>query len=67
MATIIREMETGDGYNVTIILLGQNHTLHFLSKPSDIERDATITAFESRLQAELMGEEIEENMREVIE
>ena len=64
--TILREAEVCDGYNVTIRVDGMSHDLHFLSPPSVAERDAAIASFEDRLQAELVTEEIEENMREVM-
>ena len=66
MATILKEAAVCDGYNVTIRVAGQSHDLHFLSPPSVADRDAAIASFESRLQTELVTDEIEENMREVM-
>jgi len=66
MAEILREMTVCDGYNVSIRVDGMSHDLHFLSQPSTVERDAAIASFEARLQAELVAEELEENMREVM-
>jgi len=66
MAEILREVEVCDGYNVSIRVDGISYEMHFLSHPTVAARDEAIARFEARLQAELVAEELEENMREVM-
>ena len=65
MATILKEAAVCDGYNVSIRVDGMSHELHFLAQPTAVARDAAIASFESRLQLELVADEIAENMKEV--
>jgi hypothetical protein len=65
MAEVLKESAVCDGYNVSIRVDGQSHELHFLTQPTTAARDAAIASFEARLQAELVVDEIAENMREV--
>jgi len=60
MAEIIYELEANDGYNICFLVSNESHVLHFVSKPSDTDRDLAILELENRLMEEMIDEKFGE-------
>lgn len=63
MATILNVRATCDGWDVRILTANEAHMLHFVTQPTDEERDDVIAEFEKRM---LDARVAEHNVEEIV-